>query len=163
MTKEEKEMLEREKNLLKEIKLSENSNQDAFYKKAASVAVEDIKLKEAMFLEASRFMNEKLKEGNIDNYEEEVYDVEESLVDSKLPKGEKINLIFHNLENYEVESQFRKIINNDVDYENDLDSILPNLFLSLKLREINLEELLQEELRGQSEMINKNLEFLSII
>jgi hypothetical protein len=129
-------MLQKEREELENYKLAENEIQDNFLKKEVAMFTQDIKEKEKIFLETSKFFNK-----NKNNLHSFGYTnlLEEEMKGSKLPKNEKVDVIMYNLENVDTVSEAKKIIEKNVDYENDLDSILPNLFLALKFREMSLD------------------------
>lgn len=55
---------------------------------------------------------------------------------SRLPKDEKVHALLYNVENYDINEQIDKVLKSLVEYEIDLNSILPNLFIAIKLREL---------------------------
>jgi hypothetical protein len=132
--KDEQILLDKEIKELNEMKLSQNENQDKFLKKEVQGYAQEFRNKEKFFLEASKIMSKR-------NVKEipEVSVLEESLRLSKIPKNEKVETIMYGLENYDVEAEEIKILENRIDYENDLDSILPNLYIAIRFREMNID------------------------
>lgn len=136
LSKQERELLHKEKEELENYRLSDNEIQNNFLKKEMALLTQDIKDKEKIFLETSKFFSK-----NKNNLQSFGYThlFEEEMKGSKLPKNEKVDVMMHNIEIVDVNSEATKIIQKNVDYDNDLDSILPNLFLALKLREMSLD------------------------
>jgi hypothetical protein len=135
LSKKDQEFIEKEKKELEQMVLSSNPKKDAYLKKALKLYTADLLEKEKMFSEIKNFLdNTKNPESEIS--EDIIQNIQTNLENSKLPEKEKVDVLTYNIENYgDINEETEKLFKNNVDYEKDFDSIFPNLFICLKIRE----------------------------
>ncbi len=162
LSKKDKEFIEKEKKELDEMKLSPNPQTDAYLKKAFKLYTRDLVEKEKLFLETKNYLDSN-KAPESETSQEILESIQSNLEYSKIPLKEKVDVLTYNIENFgDINQETEKLYKNDVDYEKDFDSIFPNLFICLKIKEeIYLNEIRNLKIREYENYEDSFLDFNS--
>jgi hypothetical protein len=134
-TKEDEIEKEKLKEELKKLKISDNPEEDKKLKQMVkeNIQFENFEDKYKEFQKAAKDYDRNIRQSKLDI---------SVLSDSRLTKL-KLNPLLNNLDRFikvDFKDEVSKILKSNVDVKNDLDSVLPVLFLSLKVNEITADK-----------------------